>query len=289
MSHHFSKTLTQFPLCPNKLSRHFTIANISKTWITEHLHSLVNDYIRKWLNIPISETPSNVFLERNKFGLNICPPSIKFSQCQTNLRNSLKESPNDSLKDLWKSSSCHTTIQYDVYKSTKEVLKDFRSNQEEKLQHHLTSQGFFLSNVIKYSLLSLNPLHQQLPPNTQEYGDHGHYHKFLIAPFFLILNYSFMLSLVVNGTLIALPRDTTQSLTSLQSHFNLQLMFTLHSMQMIINAFLNPSIITGENYRPDFLFLIQFKRLYVIELTVGFESNLNNNAVRNIRTKKLLT
>ena len=48
----------------------------------------------------------------------------------------------------------------------------------------------------------------------------GDYHKVLIAPFALILNHSFMLSLVVNSTLIALPGDTTQSLTSLPSHFN---------------------------------------------------------------------
>ena len=82
----------------SKLSWHFTIANISKTWITEHLDSLVNGYIRKWLDIPISGT------------LEHCPPSIKFTQCQTVLRNSLKESRNDSLKDLWKSSSCHTNI-----------------------------------------------------------------------------------------------------------------------------------------------------------------------------------
>ena len=108
----------------------------------EHLDSVVNGYIRKWLDIPISGTLSNVFLERNKFGLNI------LSSLHTVLQNSLKESPNDSLKDLWKSSSCHTNIQYDVYKSTKEVLKHFRSNQEDKLQHHLTSQGFFFSNVI---------------------------------------------------------------------------------------------------------------------------------------------
>ena len=47
-----------------------------------------------------------------------------------------------------------------------------------------------------------------------------------------------------------------------------------------VNGFLNPSIITGENYRPDLLFLIQSKCLYVLELTVGFESNLNNNAMR---------
>ena len=31
----------------SKLSWHFTIANISKTWITEHLDSVVNGYIRK--------------------------------------------------------------------------------------------------------------------------------------------------------------------------------------------------------------------------------------------------
>ena len=34
-------------------------------------------------------------------------------------------------------------------------------------------------------------------------------------------------------------------------------------------------ILTDENYRPDLLFLIQSKCLYVLELT-----NLNNNAVR---------
>ena len=84
----------------SKLSWHFTIANISKTWITEHLDSVVNGYIRKWLDIPISGTLSNVFLERNKFGLNICPPSIKCTQCQTVFRNSLEESPSDSFKDF---------------------------------------------------------------------------------------------------------------------------------------------------------------------------------------------
>ena len=61
-----------------------------------------------------------------------------------------------NISKTWISSSCHTNIQYDVYKSTKEVLKDFHSNQEDKLQHHLTSQGFFFSNVIKYSLSSVN-------------------------------------------------------------------------------------------------------------------------------------
>ena len=79
-----------------------------------------------------------------------------------------------------------------------------------------------------------------------------------------------MLSLVVNSTLIALPGDK-----SLQPVINVH-----SSLYADVNGFLNPSIITGENYRPDLLFLIQSKCLYVLELTVGFESNLNNNAVR---------
>ena len=87
-----------------------------------------------------------------------------------------------------------------------------------------------------------------------------------------------MLSLVVNSTLIALPGDTTILnfiAKSLQPVINVN-----SSLYAVVNGFLNPSIITGENYRPDPLFLIQSKSLYVLELTVGFESNLNNNAVR---------
>ena len=47
-------------------------------------------YIRKWLELPISETLSNVYLTSDKFGLNIIPPSTKFIQCQTTIRTTLK-------------------------------------------------------------------------------------------------------------------------------------------------------------------------------------------------------
>ena len=60
---------------------------------------------------------------------------------------------------------------------------------------------------------------------------------------------------------------------------SLQPVINVHSsLYADVNGFLNPSIITGENYRPDLLFLIHSKCLYVLELPVGFESNLNNNA-----------
>ena len=140
----------------SKVSWHFTVADLSKTWVQESLDSLVLGYIRKWLNIPICGTLSNIFLPCNKYGQNIIPPSVKFIQCQSVARKALKNSPNESIKQLWKSTSTHTNLQYDVYKSTKDVAKDFQAIHEEKLQNQLLSQGSFFSSAVKFSLHSLN-------------------------------------------------------------------------------------------------------------------------------------
>ena len=43
-------------------------------------------------------------------------------------------------------------------------------------------------------------------------------------------------------------------------------------------GYLSPSILTGESLRPDMLLSIEDKCLYIIELTVGFETNLERNA-----------
>ena len=103
----------------SKLSWHFTIASIQKTWISENLDSVFKQYIRKWLEVPISGSLSNIYLTSNKFGLNIIPPSTKFIQCQTTIRSALKSSPNESITHLWKSTCNHTNTQYDQYTSTK--------------------------------------------------------------------------------------------------------------------------------------------------------------------------
>ena len=42
----------------------------------------------------------------------------------------------------------------------------------------------------------------------------------------------------------------------------------------------SPSIITGDTYRPDLLLSTSSRCLYIIELTVGFESNLQKNVER---------
>jgi hypothetical protein len=42
----------------------------------------------------------------------------------------------------------------------------------------------------------------------------------------------------------------------------------------------SPSIITGDTYRPNLLLSTSTGILYIVELTVGFESNLQKNVER---------
>ena len=43
---------------------------------------------------------------------------------------------------------------------------------------------------------------------------------------------------------------------------------------------MNPLIVSGDSFRPDLLLAIGKKCLYILELTVRFESNLQVNAIR---------
>ena len=45
-------------------------------------------------------------------------------------------------------------------------------------------------------------------------------------------------------------------------------------------GYITPSVISGNSLRPDLLLTVSSKCLYVLELTVCFESNLLNNAIR---------
>ena len=50
------------------------------------------------------------------------------------------------------------------------------------------------------------------------------------------------------------------------------------SLYVDLPGFLSPCIVTGDQLRPYMLFSIGKTTLYVIEVTVGFETNLNSNA-----------
>ena len=252
----------------SKFSWHFTVATLSKTWVSENMDSVVNKFVRKWLEIPVSGTLSNVFLTSNKFGLNIYPPSVKFTQCQTVSRKALKTSPNDCIRNLWKSTCDNTNIQYDVYTSTKEVLKSFKSAQEDKLQNHLLLQGSFFSNTTKFSLSTLNNLwsksQSSLPKSiynfTIRYINNTLPTRKNLTKWGIMSNSDCSLCLnpetllhVVAGCQSYLPRFTWRHDSIL--NFVAKIFQPEHNSTLFVDlpGYKSPSIITGDTYRPDLL------------------------------------
>ena len=279
----------------SKLAWHFTVATLSKTWVTENIDSIANKCIRRWLEVPISGTLSTVFLTNNKFGLSIYPPSVKFIQCQTVLRKALKSSPNESTNDLWRATSNHTNIQYDAYKSTKEVLKDFRSGHENKLLNQLTSQGSFFCSVTKFALPELNKVwsiaQSKLPKNiynfTIRYINNSLPTRKNLNRWAISSNSdcSFCLS---PETLLHIVAGCQFYLDRFTWRHNSVLNFLAHTLQTVdgstlyadLHGFKSPSILTGDTYRPDLLLSCSNGYLYVVELTTGYETNLKNNVKR---------
>ena len=140
----------------SKISWHLTIADLSKTWVIENLDNKVAHYVRRWFELPISATLSNLIISKTNYGLSLILPSTKFIQCQTVIRNALKSSPNSDIKALWQDSNTFTNIQYARYRNAKEVLKSTQTHHHHRITSELTSQGLVISSVF-------NTL-QRLPP-----------------------------------------------------------------------------------------------------------------------------
>ena len=87
--HPKNKLLLYHRFVLSKVSWHFTIANLGKTWEAENLDILVSSYVHQWLDFPISATLSSLVLPKAKYGINFILPSTKFLQCQTFIRNAL--------------------------------------------------------------------------------------------------------------------------------------------------------------------------------------------------------
>ena len=206
-------------------------------------------------------------------------------------------SPNESVQHLWKSSSNHTNVQYDVYKSTKDVIKDFHADHEYKLKNHLVSQGSFFSNVLSNSLLKLSSIwssaQSSLPKNifnfTIRYINNTlptrkNLSKWGLSPTsdcsFCLKPESLLHVIAGCKTYLDQGRFTWRHDSIL--HFIATTLQAVNgsSLHADIPGFNSPSILTGDSQRPDLILCTTNDCLYVLELTAGFESNLQNNITR---------
>ena len=198
--------------------------------MSKNLDSIVSKYIRQWLELSVSATLSSIVLSSSKFGLAFQLPSVKFQQCQTVLRSSLKSSKDEVIVRVWGNTNCGANIQYDNY--------------------FIPSCSFFKKSQFTLVLSSTSDCSSCLQPESllhtiadcKTYLDQGHKSAFCFLA------------------------QTFQSVSSSKLYMDLPGSLSLRA-------------ITGDSLRPDML-LSTADKLYIIELIVGFETNLANNARR---------
>ena len=108
----------------SKLSWNLTIADIGITWVKQSLDGIVNQYVRNWLEIPIAGT-LDIQLSKRKFGICYLMLSTRFTQCQTLILNFLRKYSNNDVVRIYYDTNCDTNLQYDQFKSTKEVINQY--------------------------------------------------------------------------------------------------------------------------------------------------------------------
>ena len=105
----------------SKLTWNLIIADLDITRVKQSLDSIVNQYVRSWLEILIAGTLDIIQLPKRKFGICYVMVSTRLTQCQSVIRNNLQKSSNNGEVKIYYDTNCNTNLQYDQFKYTKEV------------------------------------------------------------------------------------------------------------------------------------------------------------------------
>ena len=174
-------------------------------------------------------------------------------------------------------------------------MKAFRNENEQRLQNHLISQGSFFSSIIKNSTSSFNSLwssvQSRLPKNIFNFTVR-YINNSLPTQKNLV---KWGLSSSADCSFCSSPESLLHVISCCKAYLdegrftwrhNSVLNFIASSLvsaeqsklYVDLPGFITPSVITGDQLRPELLLAIENKVLYVLELTVGFETNLNSNS-----------
>ena len=291
-----------------KISWHLTVTRISTTWIKENLDNMVSNYIRSWLELPVNGTLKIATLSKSKYGLNFIPISTRFTQCQLTFRKALKNSSNKNINELHQVTKKGNNIQVESYLSTRDAIKKIRLSAETQIKEELTTQSLVIKSIWEQGCTKYNnpwcKVLDALPRNLYSFAT-----RYLSNT---LANGSNAVKWGIATSAKCLFCNETQTLqhvissckTSLnEGRWNWRHDSILINIARFLNKlpgvkvycdventeFLTPSIITGDEQRPD-LVVIKDKSCKVLELTVGFETNMVKNSQRKSeRYKNLIT
>ena len=94
----------------SKLNWNLTTADIDITRVKQSLDSIVNQYLRSWLQTPIAGTVDIIQLSKRKFGIWYVMVSTRFTQCQTAIRNNLRKTSNNDVVRIYYDTNCDTKL-----------------------------------------------------------------------------------------------------------------------------------------------------------------------------------
>ena len=178
-----------------------------------------------------------------------------------------------------------------------EVLEAIRTEHTEWLQHELTSQGYILSFHLDNSLKMANSVWSTVQSNMSR-NIFNFTVRYLKHPLATRVNLArWNPSQTSDCSSCFRPESLLHVVAGCKTDLdegrftwfrNSALQFIANPLQSIVGStlyvdlpgFLSPCIITGYTLRPDLLLVTADRKLFVLELTVGFETNLNINAHR---------
>ena len=282
----------------SKISWHLTVTNISITWVKENLDNMVRNYVRSWLELPVSGTLKIAALSRGKYGLNFIDVSTRFSQCQCTFRKALENSTNVNIRKLHAVTQKGKNIQTDSYLSTKDAIKKIRAKTESVVKEELSTQSLVVKSIwdfgsVKYSA-DWGKVLDSLPRNLYSFATRYLSNSLANATNAVkwgIANSSKCLFCNENQTLQHVISSCKISLNEKRWNWRHDsvLLNTARFLAKIPDIkvycdienteFQTPSVITGDEKRPDIV-AIKHNRCMVLELTVGFETNIEKNTER---------
>ena len=268
--------------------------DIDQTWIINNLDTLAHNYLRRLFEIPASGTLSIVMLTNSQFGLNIMDISTKFKQCQVVMRQCLKNSCNHDINNLVQVSS-DKSKQYDTFNSTESVIKSIRNDITNKIKENLTTQGLVIryvwDSILANTKAAWMSVQKSLPkniynftirylnntlPNMSNMFMWGHSGNKACQ----LCHHNQTLGHVVAGCKSSLDQGRyTWRHDSVLSYIANTLSRFCKNVYADIPSFASPCIVTGNNERPDIV-VVQQKVVTIIELTIGFETNMEGNSKR---------
>ena len=78
--------------------------------------------------------------------------STRFAQCQTVIRNNLRKSSNNDVVRIYYDTNWDTNLQYNQFKSTKEVITQCQKNKEDRITTVLTTQSFLIKSIWEHGM-----------------------------------------------------------------------------------------------------------------------------------------